>query len=73
MQYITEDEAEQRYNDYIDEVTGDIVILGMSYCASTVLKEIDPIAYDCCYSDWLDSENLTTTETEADDYNDEEE
>jgi hypothetical protein len=46
------------YDDFIDEITGEIIILGMSYCASRVLKELDPIAYECSKSDYADSMEL---------------
>lgn len=50
-----EDELdEERYDDYLDEVgTGDNEILG-NY--STVLKEIDEIAYRTGRNDWADGE-----------------
>ena len=44
----------ESFDDLLDE-EGDIVILGMHYCRSTVLKEIDPVAYRCCLSDYLSS------------------
>lgn len=66
MKYISEDEAETLFDDYIDSIDSPVTILGMQYCASTVLKEVDPTAYNCCMADWLDSEDLTTDENEAD-------
>lgn len=51
---ISEDEAERQYNDCID-FENEISIFGMSYLASRVLKEIDPIAYNCGFSDFTDS------------------
>jgi hypothetical protein len=53
--YCEEFVEESQYDDFIDDMTGDIEILGMTYCASRVLKEIDPIAYKCCFSDYCDS------------------
>lgn len=46
------------FDDFIDETTRDLIILGMSYRASRVLKEIDPIAYKCCKADYADSMEL---------------
>jgi hypothetical protein len=57
--YIDEDEALQQYRDTIDENT-DVVICGISFCASRILEELDPIAFNCGFSDWLDSMELTT-------------
>lgn len=42
--------ASDRYDQMLDEVNGDF--LGMS--ASRILKEMDPIAYNCGFSDWAD-------------------
>ena len=60
MKYIDEDTATQMFNDLIDEISQPIVILGMTYCPSRVLHEIDPVAYDCELANWLDGEELTT-------------
>jgi hypothetical protein len=60
--YIPEHEAEEQFNDYIDEATGVVTILGMAYCASRILKEIDPVAYNCELANYLDSMELTTDE-----------
>lgn len=42
--------SEDQYDDLIDE-NGPIEIMGMKYTASHVLKTIDPIAYNCGFSD----------------------
>lgn len=69
MKYIDDTAAEHAFEDYIDETHETIVILGMKYCPSSVLKEIDPTAYACEFDNWLDANNLTTDEN----YSDEEE
>ncbi len=43
------------YNDYIDETNEEITIMGMSYLPSKVLGDVDPIAYDCELSNYIDS------------------
>jgi hypothetical protein len=48
-------EEYEEYDDFLDEVSGDVQIGILSYSASQVLKEVDPIAYRCGFSDWLDS------------------
>ena len=53
FEVISEHEASSRYDDMIDEIQGDVVILGMTYSASRVLKEVDPIAYNCGFSDFV--------------------
>lgn len=56
-QYIADNaNADEYYKDMIDECYGDIEIMGMHYCASTALERLDPIAYRCGYSDWMDGE-----------------
>lgn len=52
---ISEYEASQRYDDMLDDCNGDIDIMGMKYCTSRVLKEVDPIAYNCGFSDYVSS------------------
>lgn len=50
-------DTDEMFNEYLDD-TSDIIRIGrLTYYPSEALKKIDPIAYDCCYSDWLD-ENL---------------
>lgn len=53
FEVITEYEASERYDEMIDECAGDVSIFGMTYCASRVLKEVDPIAYNCGFSDYV--------------------
>ena len=43
------------YNEMLNEVTPTVKIGDMNYCASTVLREVDPIAYRVGLEDWLDS------------------
>jgi len=64
--YIDELKAEAQYDDMLDELYP-VEIGGMSFCASRVLKELDLIAYNCGFSDWLDANELTTDESEAED------
>jgi hypothetical protein len=64
--YIDEDKALQQYRDELDELH-DIEICGMSFCASRILEELDPIAFNCGFTDWLDANQLTTDEDETED------
>ena len=66
MRYVPEYEAVDLYEDMLDECFEDVQIAGMSYTTSNALKNVDPIAYRVGMSDWLDSENITTDESEAD-------
>lgn len=41
------------YDAYLDEVCGPVVIGSLTYAASVVLFEVDPIAYAVGYDEWL--------------------
>ena len=51
---LTEDEALELFDEYLDEVQEPVTILGMTYEVSRVLKECDPIAYRVTFHDWID-------------------
>lgn len=48
-------DVETLYHDMLDEVYGDVDICGYTRRAADVFKEIDPIAYQCGLTDYLDS------------------
>lgn len=58
MKTMNEKEALQAYNEFLDEVYGNIKICGLDYQASHALKLVDNVAYDCGFSDWTDSEGI---------------
>jgi hypothetical protein len=66
MRYVPEYEAIEQYEAMLDECYGRVEVVGMHYDTSTLLKEVDPIAYRCWFNDWCDSEDITTDEDEAD-------
>ena len=70
--YITEQEAEARYCEMLDEVYPEVTIGSISFDPSRVLKELDPTAFRCGLADWLDSEGLTTDKDEDDEDEDDE-
>lgn len=71
---LTEDDLLSRYDDMLDEVTGEIHIGNLTYLASRVLKEVDPIAYRVGFNDWHSSElGETITEDEPEDDDEDEE
>lgn len=46
-----------RYDEFLDEIYPDLAIAGLKgYLTSRVLKQVDTIAYNTGYGDWLDSE-----------------
>lgn len=50
---VSERELHDKYDDMLDETDSEIC---RQYSASRILKEVDPIAYDVGFEDWLDSE-----------------
>lgn len=55
-QYIIDNaEAWDEYDDMIRDCYGDVEIMGMTYDSATALERLDPIAYRCGYTDWMDS------------------
>ena len=63
--YITDNaEAYDEYDEYLD-CDGAVDVAGLSFYPSTILKECDPIAYNCGYNDFMDfvrDEIITTLE-----------
>lgn len=52
--YPDEDDYDDQYNDYLDEVYGDVDVAGYSYSTSDLLRRIDPIAYRQGLSEYVD-------------------
>jgi 5-methylcytosine-specific restriction endonuclease McrA len=53
---LSDEQLHERYDDMLDEVSGEVHIGSLTYQASRVLKEVDPIAYRVGFSEWLDFE-----------------
>lgn len=51
---LTEYEALELFDEYLDELQEPVTILGMTYALSKVLKECDPIAYRVTFNEWVD-------------------
>lgn len=51
---LDESDYEESYKEFIDECTGTVEIMGMSFTASRILEELDPIAFACGLSDYVD-------------------
>ena len=43
------------YDESLDS-EGTVTVAGMEFYPSHILKELDPVAYSCGYSDWVDSD-----------------
>lgn len=55
---ITEDQAEQNYRDWLDDLSEEVKIGSLSWAASYVLEQLDPVAFRCGFSDYTSSEGL---------------
>lgn len=55
---VTDYDAHEMFDEYLDEVLEDVSIGSLTFAPSSALKELDPIAYRCEFSDWT-SEHLT--------------
>lgn len=70
---ITEAEALEMYEEMLDDCEGPVELCGMTYSASHVLREVDPVAYRCGFNDYVDSltdddifvEGLTESENDG--------
>jgi hypothetical protein len=58
MRIITQREAEKGYEDFLDDIYGEVEIAGLKYSTSNALRLVDPIAYRCGVNDWTDGEGL---------------
>jgi DNA repair exonuclease SbcCD ATPase subunit len=45
----------EEYDEFLDDVYGEIDVCGIKYCASHLLKEVDPTAYRCGMNDFNDN------------------
>jgi len=55
----TMEEAYERFDDMLDE-SGPVVIAGIEFSPSAILKEMDPIAYDVNFNDYMDACDIDT-------------
>ena len=53
---MTESDAQERYNDCLDRV--DLKALIGHIPVGKILKELDPIQYDCGFADFCDAEDI---------------
>ena len=55
FELISEWEAQERYDQMLDECYPEVEICGYKWDPSTALKRIDEIAYNCGFSDYVSS------------------
>ena len=58
---IAEWQAEERYEELLDEVYGTVTIAGIEFDTGRVFKAMDPIAFRCGMLDWADAEGIEIT------------
>ena len=47
--------TDEKYDEMLDDYYGEVNICGMTFYSSVALRELDPIAYRCGFSDFADS------------------
>ena len=58
--------SEADFNDFLDDVESSVVICGMEFLPSDILKSCDPVAYRCAKADYESNYDLDDIE----EYND---
>lgn len=53
---ISEENLLKRFNEFLDEVYGDVKISAYTYNTSQALESVDPITYREEFNNWLDRE-----------------
>lgn len=48
-------DLEQLYRDMLDEYEPEVRVGGLSFCASRIVEELDPVAFRCGVCDYADS------------------
>ena len=56
-EFIMANVDEEYYDDFLDDIYGEIEICGYKYAPSVALYRVDPVAYNCGRSDWEDFES----------------
>lgn len=51
-------ELERDFQYHFDDIHGDIIIAGITFSPSDILKELDPIAYNEEFNHYLDMINV---------------
>jgi hypothetical protein len=65
----TMEQAYDAYNQMLDEADH-VIIGGIEFSPSDILREMDPIAYDVGFNDYMDSMDIDTDELSDSDYDD---
>lgn len=63
--FTTWEDAEQSFDDMLDEITGPVKVGGLEFVASRVLREMDPTAYRVGLHDYIDGEGIDSDDLEG--------
>ena len=56
LEFQSERQLHDAYDNVLNELNDECMVNGFGFSPSEVLKALDPIAYRCGFSDWLDGE-----------------
>ena len=55
----------REFNNWLDEAYSPVNIAGLTYCASYVLKTVDPMTYNEIFNNWLDAQGIDIDKIEG--------
>ena len=67
LEYETDEECEDNFNEYLDECEEEVKIFGETFSPSSILEELSPTTYRCMLADYK-SEKLDEYKEELDCY-----
>lgn len=56
IEELSESEADDKFQEFVNETHEVLTIMGIDYDPARALKEIDPVAYQQEFLNWVDSE-----------------
>lgn len=65
-QYETVSEALEVFEEMLNESVPHVIIAGIRFAPSDILRELDPIAFRYEFYDWLDAEGVDSDDLEDD-------
>jgi len=65
---MTQADLEASFDDILDNTNPEVTILGITFSPSYILRELDPIAYECSCNDYASNMDIETVD--EDEYDD---
>jgi hypothetical protein len=50
--------GDEEYREWLDEVIGEVQVGNLTFDASRIIEELDPIAFRCGFSDYTSSDDI---------------